>query len=258
MTQRRVVLVTGASSGIGRAVALGFVATGARVVATARDGDALDSLAADVTASGGELTTVVADLIESGAPDAVVDAAHRAYGPVSVLVNCAGVPGWGEVPIWEQPDERWRTTMRLNLDVPFELTRRCAVDMRSNGWGRVVMISSTAGQVGAPRMSAYCASKAGLLGLTRSVAQDLGTFGATCNAVLPGWVRTPMAEDDARFEADQRGVSIDEVWAERDRTYPRGSVLVPDEIARVVVWLASDDAAGVNGEAVTVALGGVW
>jgi NAD(P)-dependent dehydrogenase (short-subunit alcohol dehydrogenase family) len=92
----------------------------------------------------------------------------------------------------------------------------------------------------------------------RSAAQDVGGFGATCNAVLPGWVRTEMAERSARVEAERRGVSVDEVWAERGRAYPRGSVLEPEEVAEVIVFLASEEASGVNGEGITVAAGGVW
>ncbi len=254
----RVALVTGASSGIGRASAVALARAGHAVLATGRDGPALDRLADEIREQGGSVAAVAADLAVDGEVSRVVDEAHRLLGQVAVLVNSAARPGWGERPIWEQPDEEWRATMRLNLDVPFELTRHCATDMRTLGWGRVVMVSSTAGQVGAPAMSAYCASKAALLGLTRSVAQDLGSFGGTCNAVLPGWVRTPMADDDARFEAVQRGTTVDDVWRERDASYPRGSVLSAEEVAEVVAWLATDAASGVNGEALTVALGGVW
>jgi NAD(P)-dependent dehydrogenase (short-subunit alcohol dehydrogenase family) len=107
-------------------------------------------------------------------------------------------------------------------------------------------------------MSAYCASKHGLIGLMRSVACDIGLHGATANAVCPGWVRTGMAEDDARWEAEQKRVSVAEIWRQRDASYPRGRVLSADEVAQTISFLASDAAAGINGEAVTVALGGLW
>jgi NAD(P)-dependent dehydrogenase (short-subunit alcohol dehydrogenase family) len=120
------------------------------------------------------------------------------------------------------------------------------------------MISSTAGEVGAPSMSPYCASKHGVIGLMRSVAQDLAPLGATCNAILPGWVRTEMAERDAEQEAKQRGLPVAAVWAERAAANPAKRVLEPEEIAKVVGFLVSDEAAGVNGEAITVSLGSVW
>jgi NAD(P)-dependent dehydrogenase (short-subunit alcohol dehydrogenase family) len=131
--------------------------------------------------------------------------------------------------------------------------------MMSIGWGRIVMVGSTAGQVGAPAMSAYSASKAGLLGLVRSVAQDVGKFGVTANAVVPGWVRgTEMAERDAEQDAKRRGMSVEDVWAQRAASYPAGRVLSPDEIVRVISFLASDAASGISGEGITVALGGNW
>ncbi len=130
--------------------------------------------------------------------------------------------------------------------------------MVAQGYGRIVMVSSTAGEVGGPAMAAYCASKAALLGLTRAVACDVGAHGVTCNAVCPGWVRTEMAERKAEQEAAQRGVTAEEIWAERAASYPAGRVVTPEEVARTVAFLASDASSGINGEAVTVALGSPW
>jgi NAD(P)-dependent dehydrogenase (short-subunit alcohol dehydrogenase family) len=107
-------------------------------------------------------------------------------------------------------------------------------------------------------MSAYCASKHGVIGLMRSVAADTIPHGVTCNAILPGWVRTTMADADAAAEAKAAGTTVDEVWQERAASYAANRVLDPSEIAGVVRFLASDDASGVNGEAITVALGSHW
>jgi NAD(P)-dependent dehydrogenase (short-subunit alcohol dehydrogenase family) len=148
--------------------------------------------------------------------------------------------------------------MRVNLDAPFHLCRATTGGMVERGFGRIVMVSSTAGHVGGPRMTAYCASKHGLDGLMRAVAQDVGPHGVTCNAVAPGWVRTPMAERSAQVDAERRGITVDAVWEERGASYPQGRVVEPDEVAGVIAFLASDAASGVNGEVVTVALGGVW
>jgi NAD(P)-dependent dehydrogenase (short-subunit alcohol dehydrogenase family) len=148
--------------------------------------------------------------------------------------------------------------MAVNLDGPFFLSRAVSADMKEGGWGRIVMVSSTSGEIGSPRCSAYTASKHALMGLMRAVAQDLGPYGTTCNAVLPGWVRTEMAERSARIEAERRGVAVDEVWAERAAAYPENRVVTPEEVAEVIAFLASDAGSGVNGEGVTVALGGLW
>ena len=106
--------------------------------------------------------------------------------------------------------------------------------------------------------SAYTASKHGVIGLARAVAQDAGPFGVTSNAVLPGWVRTAMAERSAKTEAERRGISVEQVWRERAAIYPQNRVLEPREVAQVIAFLCSDAAGGVNGEAITVALGGMW
>ena len=249
----RTALVTGASRGIGRACALALVRAGVGVVATARDAEALDELAREPG-----IEPLVAELDSPDGCARVAAEARRLGGPVTILVNNAGRGGWHDRPIWDQDAEGWRASMAVNLDAPFELTRRLVPGMIDAGWGRIVMVSSTAGQIGAPAMSPYCASKHGVLGLMRSVAQDVAPHGVTCNAVLPGWVRTEMAERDAEQEAERRGVTADAVWRERAAANPAGRVLEPDEIAEVVAYLASDAARAVNGEAITVALGSPW
>lgn len=250
--QGRVAIVTGASSGIGKATALLFRQRGARVLAVARDQKRLDALAKE---SGAEPFAISLD---SAAACEQTVAAARKLGPVSILVNCAGRGGHEDKPIFDQSPAEWRATMAVNLDAPFELTRLAARDMRDQRWGRIVMVSSTAGEVGAPAMSAYCASKHGLIGLMRSVAHDVAPYNCTCNAVLPGWVKTEMAERDAEKEAARRGLTPAQVWKERADAYPAKRVLDANEIAEVIAFLASDAASGVNGEAMTVSLGSLW
>lgn len=249
----RVALVTGASSGIGRATATLLAERGVRVMATGREPERLQALADEIG-----VETMAASLDDPAACDAVVAHTVERLGPISILVNSAGRGADADRPIWEESLEDWRTTMAINLDAPFLLSRACAAQMRDEGWGRIVIVSSTAGEIGAPSMSPYCASKHGVLGLMRSIAMDVGTFGGTCNAVLPGWVKTAMADVYVQGEADERGISLEEMWAEHDAEYPRGAVLQPEEVARVINWLTTDAAAAVNGEALTVALGGLW
>lgn len=124
--------------------------------------------------------------------------------------------------------------------------------------GRILMVSSTAGEVGGPQMSAYCASKHGLLGLMRAAAHDLAPYGVTCNAVCPGWVRTPMSEHTAEVEASVLGVSTDEIWRQRDADSPAGRIVTAEEVAETIAFLASAAASGINGEAVTISLGSAW
>ncbi len=125
-------------------------------------------------------------------------------------------------------------------------------------FGRIVYTSSTSGLVPEHAGSAYNSSKAGLLGLMRSVAVDGGRYGITSNAVLPGWVRTEMAERSARQEAKDRGITTDQVWKERAASYPPGRVATPQEVAEMIAFLASEESSGVSGEAIRVALGSMW
>ena len=147
--------------------------------------------------------------------------------------------------------------MRVNLDGPFHLSRLALRGMIERRYGRIVYTSSTAGLVAEYAGSAYTSSKHGLLGLMRSVARDSGSYGITSNAVLPGWVRTEMAERSALQEARDRGVTTDQVWAERAALYPPGRVVTPQEVAEVIAFLASEESSGVNGEAIRVALGSI-
>jgi NAD(P)-dependent dehydrogenase (short-subunit alcohol dehydrogenase family) len=244
----RVALVTGGGRGIGREAALLLSAAGARVMVVSRSATELAAVGLDY---------VAADL---GTPEGCVLAVaetERRMGPIDVLVVNHGIGSAHERLVWEQDPEVWRETMRINLDGPFELARLTG-GMCKRGFGRLVFTSSTAGEKAERSGSAYSASKHGVIGLARAVAQDAGPFGVTSNAVLPGWVRTSMAERSAKTEAERRSISVDQVWRERAAIYPQNRVLEPCEVAQVIAFLCSDAAGGVNGEAITVALGGMW
>ncbi len=245
----RVALVTGGGRGIGREAALLLSAEGARVMIVSRSEDEL--------ASAG-LEYVAADLGTSEGCALAVSQTERRLGPIDLLVINHGIGSAHERLVWEQDPAVWRETMRINLDGPFELARLAVGGMCRRGFGRAVFTSSTAGEKAERSGSAYTASKHGLIGLARAIAQDAGPFGVTSNAVLPGWVRTAMAERSAKVEAGRRGVSTEQIWRERAALYPQNRVLEPREVAQVIACLCSDAAGAINGEAITVALGGIW
>jgi 3-hydroxybutyrate dehydrogenase len=190
-------------------------------MAAARTEGDLESLAREA-----ELDYLVGSVATPEGCTEIVEETRRRLGPIEILVNNAGIISRREREVWDLDPEVWHETMATNLHGPFELTRLVAGDMVERRYGRIVMVSSTAGQVGGAKNSAYCASKHALLGLMRSVAQDVGPFGVTCNAVCPGWVNTPMAQEAMEYRAKERGVTR--------------------------------EASGINGEAVTIALGGLW
>lgn len=245
----RIALVTGAGRGIGKATVELLKSRGARVMAVARSEKELAALGTDyVTADLGTI---------EGSTQAVEKTLQR-LGPVDILVCNHGLGSAHERVIWEQDEKTWRETMRINLDGPYYLTRLVMKSMVEQGYGRLVYTSSTAAENAEHAGSAYNSSKSGLLGLMRSAAQDGGAFGITSNAVLPGWVRTEMAERSARAEAEQRGITTDEVWSERAALYPPGRVATPMEVAEMIAFLATEEASGVSGQSITVALGSHW
>jgi meso-butanediol dehydrogenase/(S,S)-butanediol dehydrogenase/diacetyl reductase len=245
----RVALITGGGRGIGRATADIMASRGARVMCVARSQQELEE-------TGHEYS--LADL---GTPEGcahVVEETGNRLGPIEILVCNHGIGSAHEKVVWEQDPAVWSETMRVNLDGPFHLSRLVMPGMIERQYGRIVYTSSTAGLVAEHAGSAYSSSKHGLLGLMRSVAQDGGAYGITSNAVLPGWVRTKMAERSARSEAKDRGITADQVWQERAALYPPGRVATPGEVAEMIAFLASEESSGVSGEAIRVALGSVW
>jgi NAD(P)-dependent dehydrogenase (short-subunit alcohol dehydrogenase family) len=251
--ENRIALVTGAGRGIGKAAAELLASRGARVMAVSRSENELATLA---STSGIDYT--VADLGTVEGCISAVDETENRLGPVDIFVCNHGIGSAHEKVIWEQDPEIWDETMRINLDGPFHLSRLLLRGMVERGYGRVVYTSSTAGRLAEPAGSAYNCSKHGLLGLMRSVAQDAGAFGVTSNAVLPGWVRTEMAEKSARAEARERGVTAAEIWEERNALYLPGRVATPDEVAEMIAFLAMEESSGVSAQAITVALGSEW
>jgi 3-oxoacyl-[acyl-carrier protein] reductase len=244
----RVALVTGAGRGIGRETAQLLANRGASVMAVARSEN-------ELLKTG--LEYLVADLgTVEGCERAVAETETR-LGPIEIFVCNHGIGSAHEKVIWEQETATWDETMRINLDGPFHLSRLILKSMVKHRYGRVVYTSSTAALVAEHAGSAYNCSKLGLVGLMRSVAQDGGAFNVTSNAVLPGWVRTEMAERSAQAEAEATGITAEEVWQQRAALYGPGRVATPREVAEMIAFLASEESSGVSAQAIAVSLGGL-
>jgi NAD(P)-dependent dehydrogenase (short-subunit alcohol dehydrogenase family) len=242
----RIALITGAGRGIGRRAAEMLAERGAKVMCVARSEKELAQVGLDY---------VVADLGTVEGCESTVAQTEERLGPIEIFVCNHGIGSAHERVIWEQNPDLWDETIRVNLDGPFHLSRLIVGQMIEQRYGRVVFTSSTAGLIAEHAGSAYNSSKHGLLGLMRSVAVDAGPFGVTSNAVLPGWVRTEMAERSAMQEAEDRGMTVDQVWEERAALYPPGRVVTIDEVAEAVAFLAAEESSGISGEAIKVSLG---
>jgi len=235
-----VALVTGASRGIGRAIALELARAGAAVCLVARNQDLLHEVRETIQASGGCASVLRADLADTVAAAATVDACRTTLGPVDVLVNNAGVST--REPLERLSDEEWRRVFQVNLDAAFALCRQSVPEMQRGGWGRIVNIASISGQTGGVRGSvAYASSKGALIAFTKALARDAGPFGITVNAVAPGQIETDMG---ARLTPDQRHELVAQI--------PVGRLGTPEEVAAAVRFLVSHEAGYITGATLDV------
>lgn len=229
-------LVTGASGGIGAAIARALHAQGAAVVLSGTRLAPLEALAAEL---GGHAYVCPADLRDPAAADALIAAAEQAAGPLHVLVNNAGMTKDGLA--LRMKDDDWTTVLDVDLSAPFRLARAALRGMLRRRAGRIIGIGSVVGTTGNGGQANYAAAKAGLVGMTKSLAQEVGSRGITVNVVAPGFVETTMTEG---LPAEQKARLVGAI--------PLGRMGQPADIAAAVVWLASDEAAWVTGTTVHV------
>jgi len=238
----RVAIVTGGASGMGAATARRLAAGGAHVLIVDRNGDLAATVAAEIDG-----TPVVGDIADSGFCNAAVAMAAQHHGGLDVLVNAAGVivRASGE----NTTDDQWARIMAVNVSGTFFMCRAALAVMKSQGRGAIVNFGSIWGDLGSAGVAAYCASKGAVHNLTRALAMDHAADGIRVNAVCPGEVNTPMLQSE-RAEA-----VTDQLLANIAATVPMGRLADPDEIARVVCFLASDEASYMTGALVSVDAG---
>jgi NAD(P)-dependent dehydrogenase (short-subunit alcohol dehydrogenase family) len=246
----RAALVTGAGRGIGRAVAIRLSTEGYRVALTSRSEDELRETAG---LCAGETQVLPADITSTEAIDRVFSGIEDVWGGVDVLVANAG--SGTSAPLVKTTDEQWAAMLEVNLTAPFRCIRRAVPGMLQRGHGRIVVIASVSAKVGEPYVSAYTASKHGILGVVRSAAAELASTGITVNAVCPGYVDTPMTDRTVARIADRTGRSPEDVRATLEAKQPNGRLVSVKEVADAV-WLCVTNAA-LNGQGINVDGGGV-
>lgn len=250
----RVALITGASRGIGRAIARGFASEGARVAVTARSEPELHSLVEEIRQNRGTALALPADLTDASVPARVVQQVLASLGTIDILVNNAGIGSSSDPrPVVDFDDAFWNRTLALNLTAPYLLIKAVLPVLVAKKWGRIITIASINGKIGSLHGAAYAASKHGVLGLTRSVALEVARDGITVNAICPGPVRTEMNDRRIEYDARRLGLSFSEV---ESRLTPIGRRLEPAEIVPMAILLASDESAAITGQAFNVC-GGV-
>jgi NAD(P)-dependent dehydrogenase (short-subunit alcohol dehydrogenase family) len=246
----RVAIVTGAGSGIGRAIAHRVAAVGASVIVADREIDTGVDTANSITSAGETARFVACDVAESASVQHLMKEAMREFGRLDILVNNAGIPG-PSAPADRYSDEDWDRVIAVNLGGVFRCSKYAIPHLEASGYGAIVNIASTFGMIGAPESPAYCAAKGGVINLTRQLAVDLGARGIRVNAVSPGYVDNDMARRGEQMPLDEAAAR----WASREAAaalQPLGRQCSTDEIASVVTFLVGDGASFMTGAIVAV------
>ncbi|MBD2448181.1 3-oxoacyl-[acyl-carrier-protein] reductase [Nostoc sp. FACHB-152] len=227
--QGKVAIVTGASRGIGKAIALELAKYGASVVVNyASSSTAADNVVAEITATEGKAIALQADVSQADQVDALINATTEKFGRVDILVNNAGITR--DTLLLRMKPEEWQAVIDLNLTGVFLCTRAVSKLMLKQRFGRIINITSVAGQMGNPGQANYSAAKAGVIGFTKSVAKELATRGISVNAVAPGFIATDMTSNLSNTEEILKFI-------------PLGRYGQPEEVAGMVRFLAADPAA---------------
>ena len=242
----RTAVVTGGASGIGRAIARSLARAGADVAVLDLRADAAAAVAGELTALGRRSAAIEVDVASAASVAAAVDRVRATLGPVHVLVNSAGIADF--VPFAELGEERWQRMLDVHLNGTYRVTRAVVGDMTAAAWGRVVNISSAAAlNGGGPGLAHYAAAKAGIIGLTKALAQELGPMGITVNAIAPGLIDTPLIH--------QAGAP-DSLYAQVVARLPARRIGQPDDIAAACAYLVSQEASFCTGQVLSPNGGG--
>ena len=247
-------LVTGGGSGIGAAVAQALAAAGARVTLVGRRVEALRATAEGLPAAASH-GIAAADVTDAAALQSALDKAATERGAIDILVNCAGQAA--SAPMLKSDAALWRAMLDVNLMGVVHATQAALPAMQTQGWGRIVNVASTAGLVGYAYVSAYCAAKHAVLGLTRSLALEVATRGVTVNAVCPGYTDTPLLAAAVANIRAKTGRSEAQALAELEAGNPQQRLVTPQEVAATVLWLCLPSSSAINGQAIAVAGGEV-
>jgi NAD(P)-dependent dehydrogenase (short-subunit alcohol dehydrogenase family) len=243
-------LVTGASRGIGRAIALALAESGADLALVARTAPDLEQVAAEAQAHGVRAVALPCDVSDAEQVSRLPGQVSERLRPIDILVNNAGVAGSHK--LLGHPDALWQSLLELNLTSTYRMCKAFAPMLVERGGGRIINVASVAGKVGGRYIAAYAASKHGVLGLTRSLALEFVGQGLTVNAVCPGYVDSDMTDRAILNIADRTGRKQEEIRAMLEAASPQKRLIAPEEVAALVVFLASDAARGINGQAINL------
>jgi NAD(P)-dependent dehydrogenase (short-subunit alcohol dehydrogenase family) len=251
----KVCLITGAGSGMGRATALEFAKKGADIIVNDINLETARKVVKEVETLGRRALLVQTDVTKRNEVEDMVNKSIKKFGRIDVLVNNIGEFGPGHPFIMDLDEEEWDRKIRINLKSVYLCTHAIVKHMIKRKEGKIINVSSTAGKRGVPGYSHYCAAKFGVEGFTKSIAKELAKYRIRVNAVAPGLVNTPLGRRSREATAKERGITYDELIKSMSSKVPLGRLGNPEDIARVIVFLASDDSDYISGQSITVSGG---
>jgi NAD(P)-dependent dehydrogenase (short-subunit alcohol dehydrogenase family) len=227
----KVAIVTGGGRGIGREIALLFAGEGAKVTVSARSHDQIAEVVEEIASSGGEAIGIGADVSVEDDVRKMVDETIDRFGRIDILVNNAGI--LEPSPVAAADSALWRRVIEVNLIGTFYCSKAVTPALIERGWGRIINMSSRSGKTGRPSLTAYCASKHGIIGFTKALAEELAPFDITVNAICPGFVETDMVPETVREQVGDK-------------------IIKPSQIAELALYLSGESASSINGEAINI------
>lgn len=252
----KVAIITGGLSGMGLATARTLHRQGVTICIGARRGGDEAAVVALHAAIGAPVMVAALDVRSTDSVHAFVQQVTDTHGQVDILINTAGV--YEESPVIDHPDNMWDATIDTNLTGTFKMIRAVFPGMKARGWGRIVNLASVAAHQGMPNNAAYCASKAGLLGLGRCVSLEGAAHGVTCVSISPTWVETEMLKQFIDQEVAETGAPMADIRAKYEASNPQGLLVQPDEIAGLIAFLVSDAGRAITMEDIQVNAGSLW
>jgi len=253
--QSKVVLVTGGSGGLGRAIAGSFVRAGFSVVVTSRSAESLGAAAQEISSDGAAALALSCDIAQKEQVEALRQKIRSERGIVQILVNNAGLAQ--AASFLNMDDKLWDETLKINLTGTYHCCKVFLPDMIAAGWGRIINIASTTAKVAYSHVTAYTASKHGVLGLTRTLALETARLGVTVNAICPGYLNTERTRENAHRMAEKTGRNAQDILDVFARSSPQKRLIEPEEVANLALLLASDSMSGMTGQAINVDGGAV-
>ena len=240
--------ITGGGTGIGLAAARLLAEQGVRLTLAARNFERVEEAASTLDANA-----VSVDVSNEASVEAAIDAARSRFGGIDIVINNAGITP--SAPLHKTSLAMWNEVLAINLTGAFLCTRAALPDMIERKWGRVINVASIAGLMGDMYISAYCASKHGMIGMTRALAKEVARHGVTANAICPGYVETDIVTRAAENIASKTKLNEEEARASLYAGNPQGRLIQPEEVASLIGWVCSDGAAATNGAALPISGG---